>query len=87
VEVWSLTDCDEAFKSKFDKAVRSLKDEAYETMLTANEDGERVKILVKLKDEMIRELVVVSSGNSQALIRIKGKIKPSDIERVVAKNK
>ncbi|MDR0843941.1 MAG: DUF4252 domain-containing protein [Tannerella sp.] len=87
VEVLSLTACEEAFKSKFNDAVRSLKDKAYETMLTSNEEGERVKILVKLQDEMIRELVVVSSGNSPALIRIKGKIKPSDIERVIEKNK
>ena len=32
---------------------------------------------------MIRELVVLTSGSSNALVRIKGKIKPSDIDKVM----
>jgi hypothetical protein len=87
IEVISLDACDHRTKARFNTAVNKLKDPDYETMIQANSKGERVKIMVKIKNETIRELVIVSSGNDSALIRIKGKIKPSDVEKVVAQNK
>ena len=37
--------------------------------------------MVRIEKDMIREMVVLTTGNSNALVRIKGKIKPSDIEK------
>ncbi len=36
---------------------------------------------------MIRELVIFTTGNDHALIRIKGKISPSDLDRVINEHK
>ena len=70
-------------KERFSAAVRDLRDADYETMLTSNEDGERTRILVRIEDDLIRELVIVTTGDDNALVRIKGKISPADVERVI----
>lgn len=82
VEAYSFDNCAEELKEKLQKATKDIKDKAYETMLTSNDEGSRVKVLVRIEKEMIRELVIISTGESNALVRIKGMIKPSDIERV-----
>ena len=87
VEVFSFDSCEQAVKDKLNEAIASLKDNDYETMVSVNEDNERTRILVKLKDEVIKELVVLTTGDDPAMIRIKGNIKQSDIEKVINKNK
>ena len=47
----------------------------------------RTKVLVKIKEDMIRELVIFTTGSDNALIRIKGKISPSDLDRVINEHK
>ncbi len=83
IEILSFDECTQDVKDKLLAAVKNLKDPAYETMVSTNEDNERVRVLVKINDDMIREMVVVTTGNSNALVRIKGKIKPEDIQKVV----
>ena len=87
IEVYSFEECDQSIKEKLNTAIASLRDSKYETMVSVNENTERTKILVKTEGEFIQELVVMTSGNDPALIRIKGKIKPSDVENVINKNK
>jgi len=87
VEVLSFEDCKQSVKEKLNKRIASLKDDGYETLLSVNNETERTKILLKLKDETIQELIVMTSGDSPALIRVKGKIKPSDIEKIINMNK
>lgn len=87
VEVLSLDDCSQTVKENFRQAVKDVKDNGYETMLTSNEGDERTRILVKIEKETIRELIVFSTGSTNALIRIKGKIKPSDIDSLVKKHR
>lgn len=87
IEVLEFDDCSGDVKDRLAKAISNIKDPDYETMVTTNEDDSRTKILVKIKNEMIRELVVCTSGSDNALIRIKGKIKPEDIEKVVNEHK
>lgn len=38
---------------------------------------------MKIKDEMIREMVICHVDDEVAVVRLKGKIKPSDIEQVI----
>ncbi|MDL2221514.1 DUF4252 domain-containing protein [Parabacteroides sp. OttesenSCG-928-N08] len=83
LEVFSFDEAGEETKSRFIAAVKQLKDKDYETMISHNEEGGRTRVLVKIEKELIREMVIVTSGTSNALIRVKGKIKPEDIQRVV----
>jgi len=87
IEVFSFDECEQSVKDKLNRAIASLKDEDYEPLVSVNEDKERTKILMKLKDDSIREMVILTSGDSPAIIRIKGNIKPSDIEKIVKENK
>ena len=69
-------------------AIKKLKDPNYETMVNANEEGNRTKVMVRIDKDIIRELVILTTdGGDDALIRIKGKIKPSDIEKVINDHK
>lgn len=86
IEAYDFDDCTHEVKEKLKNAIKNLKDPSYETMITSNEDGERTKILVKIEKEVIRELVIIVTGDSNALVRIKGKIKPSDIEQLAQKH-
>lgn len=83
VEILDFDETTEVLRQRFQNDVKRFKDPEFETLLTENNKDDHTKILVKIKDEMIRELVIFQTGNDCSLIRIKGKIKPSDIEQVI----
>jgi hypothetical protein len=87
VEVYSLDECSKEVKDKFNAAVKNLKDKSYETLVSTSENGERTKVLLKMKENYISEIVVIAGGHDPALIRIKGKIKPGDVKGIIDKNK
>lgn len=88
IEVLSFEECDGAVKERLRSAIQQLKDPHYETLVQSNEEGSRTKVMVRIDKDFIRELVVLTTdGGDDALIRIKGKIKPSDIEKVVNEHK
>jgi len=87
VEVYSFEECNQSVKDKLNKAIATLKDANYETLVSVNDEKERTKILVKIEGESIRELIVATSGDEPALVRIKGNIKPSDVDKVINNNK
>lgn len=87
IDVYSFDECAKEIKDRFNLAIKNIKDKAYETLISTGEKNERVKILVKMKNDCVREIVIVSGGNDPALIKIKGNIKPEDIQSIVDKNK
>jgi hypothetical protein len=86
IEVYGFDECEERVKQQLTNAIKNLKDPGFETMISANEEGSRTKILVRIEKDFIREMVIVTTGDSNALVRIKGKIKPSDVENVAIKH-
>jgi len=87
VEVFSFDECDETVKGKLNAAIKNLKDSAYETFISTTQSGENTKVLVKIKEDYINEIVVITGGKDPAFVRIKGKIKPDDLQSVVDNNK
>ena len=87
VEVYAFDECESSVKERLNDAIKNLKDNSYETLVSSNENGERTKVLVKIKDDFINEIVVIAGGDDPALVRIKGKIKPDDVNSVIDKNK
>lgn len=83
IEVLDFSDCAQNVKDRLSSALKNLDDPDYETMVSSNENHSRTKVLIKIKEDMIREMVVFTTGHDNALIRIKGNIKPSDIDRVI----
>ena len=87
IEVLSFDECEQSVRERLNQAITSLNDKSYEMMVSVNEETERTKILIKTDGKAIREMIVMTLGDDPALVRIKGKIKPSNIERVINKNK
>ena len=80
IEVLSFEECGNTVKDDLRAAIKK--------MVNANEEGNRTKIMVRIDKDIIRELVILTTdGGDDALIRIKGKIKPSDIEKVINDHK
>ena len=87
VEVFAFDECSKSIKDEINAAIKNIADSAYETLVSTNEKGERTKVLVKIEKDLIREIVVLAGGDDPALIRIKGKIKPDDVNSVVENNR
>lgn len=67
----------------FSQKALLLSRNGYETMVNSNEDNEKTLILVKTKNENITEIVVLNiEPNECSLIQIKGKLRPSDIDKL-----
>lgn len=67
----------------FSQKALSLSRTGYETMVSSNEDNEKTLVMVKTKNENITEMVVLNiEPNECSLIQIKGKLRPSDIEKL-----
>ena len=57
IEILDLGEATETLRQRFQDEGKSFKDPEFETLLTENDKEDHTKILVKIKDEMIRELV------------------------------
>ena len=88
VKVLDLEDCTKDIKKQFTQKVKQLEHNGYETWMQVKEDGENVKIIAKMEDQMIRELLVLTTDNDDcALVLIKGKIRKEDIQAIIDDDK
>ena len=88
VKVLDLEDCTKDIKKQFTQRVNQLQHNGYETQLQAKKDGENVKIIAKKEDQVINELLVLTTGNDDcALALIKGKIRQEDIQAIIDDDK
>ncbi|MDR2534229.1 MAG: DUF4252 domain-containing protein [Tannerellaceae bacterium] len=87
VEVISLERAGEDVKIRFAEAVRNLSDNRFEHLLDAKENGALTRILARVDGDVINDLVILTSGNKASMVRLKGKIKLSDIEGIVNENR
>lgn len=83
IQVIDLSSCTVDVKSEFTKKVKKLKDKDYETLVRHNEDGETTLVLIAIKKEEIRELIVITTGEDCTMVRIKGRIKQSDVDALI----
>lgn len=84
MKVLDLEDCSDRVKARFNEKVNNLQLEGYETMIQSIENGEKVRILTRIEDNTVRELLIVCTGNDDcALIQLNGKIKQEDIAELV----
>ena len=82
--VLELEDCSKKVKDDFADAVSKLNTSKYETLVKSNDDDEKVNILLKTSKDTIKEMLIVDiDGDEATLVQIKGKIKRSDIDKMV----
>lgn len=59
----------------------------YETLIRNNDENETSIVLIKIKNDIIKELVVINTGDSHELVRIKGNLNKKQIRKLTDKNK
>lgn len=83
IDISNFEDCTPQVKERFAAAVGKVKDPAYETLLTAQRNHTRMRVLIRIKKEMIREIVILTTGQKNSIVRIQGAIKKSEVENVI----
>jgi len=84
MRVLDLESCPTGVKEKFSSRVNALNTKGYEEMMKVNDKGERVRILAKIKDEIIHQMLIVCSSNDDCvLVEVNGNFTMDDITGVV----
>ena len=82
ISVLSLEDCSPEVKERFNKTALNFNDKDYELFVSSNEENEKVRIFLKFQKDFIREMVILSMGDEPAMVQLKGKISPSEIDKI-----
>lgn len=81
-----LGSCPSKVKEDFRQKVNQL--EGYEVLFRGKEDGEMYKLLAKMNNEVIRELIILITGKDDCgLTLMKGKIKKENINGMIGNDK
>ncbi len=62
IKVLDLESCTASVKERFNKKVNRLSLKGYDELMRVNDEGEKVRVLMKTKKETIRELLFVCTG-------------------------
>lgn len=84
MRVMDLEECPQSVKERFNRKVNRLDLHDYEELMRVNDEGEKVKVLMRMKKETIRELVFVCTGKDDCtLVQINGKFTKEDIDKLI----
>ncbi|WP_455672777.1 DUF4252 domain-containing protein [Phocaeicola sp.] len=84
MKVIDLEDCPAEVQERFIKKVNKLDLDGYETLMRMNDEGDKVRVMMKMKKEVIRELLLVCTGNGDCtLVQINGKFTKDDIDKLI----
>ncbi|MBR5655178.1 MAG: DUF4252 domain-containing protein [Prevotella sp.] len=74
---------DEQLLKEFSEKVQKLSKKDYEQMVNSNEDGEKTLVLVKTKNDSIKEMLVIHIESDEgAMVQICGDIRPEDVKKL-----
>lgn len=84
MKVLDLEECAPNVKERFNQKMNKMKPNDYEELMRVNDEGEKVRVLMKMKKETIRELLFVCTGKEDCtLVQINGKFTKEDIDQLV----
>lgn len=84
IRTLDLEECCADVKHRFSTDVQKLEMSGYEPLVTTSDDGETVKIMMKAKGDVIRELVIICSDSDDcALVWLNCKVKMNEIQSLV----
>ena len=89
VEILVVSDeCSKHRKEEIKKQIASLSDDAeYVTLMSVKDAGDKVRMMIQQDDDIVKELLlaVVSNDDDSVVVRIKGKMKLSEVQAMVEK--
>lgn len=84
IRVLDMEQCPAEVRRRFDRRVKGLQRQGYEPMVRVNEDGEQVRIYVRIEEDTARELLIACSEPSECtLVQITGKFTKEDMEQLI----
>ena len=88
VKTLDMEDCSSEVKESFLKDANKLNLSGYETLVQTKEKGETVKLIAKMDEEAIRELIILITGNEECgLTLLEGKLMKEDINMIMTEDK
>lgn len=87
IEILEFSECSNTIRKELATDFKTIKDPKFETLVKTNDGGSHTTIWVRIDKKIIRELIIFTTDEGNALIRIKGKIKPEDIDHVIKDHK
>lgn len=85
LKVLDMDNCSAKIKEHFNRRISKLNHRRYEELIHVNDEGGKVRILMKAKKDTICEFLIICSGNDNCtLIQINGKFIKEDIDGLVA---
>ena len=87
IRVLSLEECSPIVRQNFQKTLQTFHPSGYTPIIFSKEADETNYIYVKEKKGYIRELLILSADKQDgAIVHIKGRISPDEVNRVVKQN-
>ena len=81
--VLDMEKCSSSTKERFVKDVKQCHLKGYEELLRATDDGQQVRVLLRQKKDVVRDLVLFITGDDCTMIHIEGKIRKSDLNGLI----
>jgi len=86
MRVLDMEECSSSTKERFAKKAEMCRFRGYEELIRVTDDGERMRVLLRQKKEIIRELLVLVTGDDCTMVHIKGKIRKSDLNDLISEH-
>ncbi|AEA21400.1 DUF4252 domain-containing protein [Prevotella denticola] len=87
IRVLDLEDCPAAVRENFRKTLSTFRPAGYTPVIFNKEADATSRIYIREKKGYVRELLILSADNTDgAIVQIKGKIRPEDVDRVAEQN-
>lgn len=82
--ILSFENCSTSARKKFCSEASEATEDGLELLMSANEDGNHVKIFASMEDGRCKDLIILSLDPKEpAIVRMKGNIKMKDIGNVL----
>lgn len=87
VEMVDLENCSSAVKRQFEERIAQIDTTKYTKAVSENSDGSKTAVYMVIKEEAIREILIVMQGKECGFVYMKGKLKPEDLQELQNMNK
>lgn len=86
IRMLDMEECSSSAKERFAREARQCCFKGYEELLRATDEDEQVRVLIRQKKEVIRDLLLLVTGDDCTIVHLKGKIRKSDLNDLISEH-
>lgn len=83
ITVLELSQCDASVLARFEEEVANVQLAGYEVLTRVNMDDMAVKMLGKVDGDMVRDMIIIVTGETAVMVEMKGSISMSDVNELM----